>query len=110
MRKHKLAFVGLAAMLSLGVACQSGDSGDNNGGGSDQPAPPTDRILRRLTRFEYDNSIKDLFGVDAQLGQTLPPENVVNAFDNNAGALTVGPLMADKLQLAAESLADLIAK
>lgn len=102
-------FVSALGALAL-LACQSGADGDSPAGGSDAPAPPTDRVLRRLTRFEYDSTIKDLLGFDAQQGQTLPPEDVVSVFDNNAGALRVGPLMADKLQVAAETIADLVVK
>ncbi len=62
------------------------------------------RLLRRLSRFEYDASLHDLFGVAPTWGRTLPPEDVVFGFDNAASALTVGTLFADKARLAAEAL------
>lgn len=63
------------------------------------------RQLRLLTRFEYDNTLKDLLYLESQWGQSFPAEEVVHGFDNNADARAVGPLLADKLLAAAESAA-----
>lgn len=85
--------------------------GCDPGGGADGPRPgdethaPSQRILRRLTRFEYDNTIRDLLGLDGRWGQAFPPEEVVHGFDNNAGALRVGPLLFDKVAQAADEIA-----
>jgi hypothetical protein len=71
-------------------------------------APDTSakRQLRLLTRFEYDNTLRDLLYVDATWGQSFPAEEMVNGFDNNADARAVGPLLADKLLTAAEQAAE----
>lgn len=63
------------------------------------------RRLRLLTRFEYDNTLRDLLYVDAKWGQSFPAEEMVNGFDNNADARAVGPLLSDKLLTASEEAA-----
>jgi hypothetical protein len=73
----------------------------------DPGAPDTSakRQLRLLTRFEYDNTLRDLLYVDAKWGQSFPAEEMVNGFDNNADARAVGPLLSDKLLTASEEAA-----
>jgi hypothetical protein len=63
------------------------------------------RVLRRLARFEYDNSIQDLLGQDANADEGLAADTVVNGFDDNAQALVVTPLLGDQLYTSAERLA-----
>src|SRR5204862_1067986 len=55
------------------------------------------RQLRRLSRFEYDNSISDLLGLDALAEEKLAADTVVNGFDDNVGALVVSPLLEQQL-------------
>jgi hypothetical protein len=64
------------------------------------------RVLRRLTRREYDATIHDLFGVASTWGASLPADGVVNGFENNASALRVSGLFADKARVAAEEIAE----
>ena len=52
--------------------------------------------LRRLTRFEYANSVKSILGVDAAPAAALPVDEVTDGFSNNAEVLTVSPLHAEK--------------
>ena len=61
--------------------------------------------LRRLTRFEYKNTVADLLKVDASPADDLPPDEVSDGFDNNAGVLTVSALHAEKYVLVSEALA-----
>lgn len=61
--------------------------------------------LRRLTRFEYANTVRDLLGVDASAAQELPPDEETGGFDNNAQVLTVSSLHAEKYVLLSEALA-----
>lgn len=65
--------------------------------------PPTP--LRRLTRFEYNNTIRDLFGTTATPANSFPPDEVSDGFNNNALLLTVSALHAEKYTEAAETLA-----
>ena len=46
-------------------------------------------VLRRLNRVEYENTINDLFGIDARLLAILPEDASANGFDNNGDALAV---------------------
>jgi hypothetical protein len=68
------------------------------------------RQLRRLTRVEYDNTVRDLFQIASTWGASFPPDDVVNGFDDNAAALRVGPLLVDKYAGAAEEIAALVIK
>jgi uncharacterized membrane protein YgcG len=68
---------------------------------------PGARMLRRLSRSEYDATIKDLFGFDSKWGASFTADTVVNGFDNNASALKVTPLLADQARRAAEEIAEL---
>lgn len=66
--------------------------------------PPTP--LRRLTRFEYDNSVRDLLGTTQTPSKDFPPDEVdPDGFGNNALILTVSGLHAEKYTYAAEALA-----
>jgi hypothetical protein len=66
---------------------------------------PGPRMLRRLTRAEYDHTIADLFGFASDWGASFTADTVVNGFDNNAAVLTVTPLLADQVRKAAEEIA-----
>lgn len=91
-----------------------GTSGSVGEGGTGAIMPsvdacPTPEIaptpLRRLTRFEYTNSVRDLLNVDAAAAADLPADEVTNGFDNNSAILTVSALHAEKYILVSESLA-----
>jgi hypothetical protein len=64
------------------------------------PAP-----LRRLTRAEFDNTVRDLIGDDKRLGQAFPPEELKAGFDNNAEVRSVSDLLAEGYSAAAEQIA-----
>lgn len=66
--------------------------------------------LRRLTRTEYANTVRDLLDVDASAAADLPADEVTNGFDNNAGVLTVSSLHVEKYVLVSEALAKLAVK
>jgi len=61
--------------------------------------------LRRLTRFEYANTVKHLLNVSTDFTRDIPVDEVTDGFSNNAGVLTVSPLHAEKYVLAAEAAA-----
>ncbi|HYJ08228.1 MAG TPA: DUF1592 domain-containing protein [Polyangiaceae bacterium] len=67
-----------------------------------EEAPPAP--LRRLTQREYENTVFDLLGVVVPIGD-FPADPVGGGFDNNAAALGVSPLHAEKYLEAAEALA-----
>ena len=61
--------------------------------------------LRRLTKFEYANTTKNLLNVTSTAPNDLPADEVTEGFSNNAGVLTVSPLHAEKYVLVSETLA-----
>jgi hypothetical protein len=64
---------------------------------------PVSPIIHRLNRTEYANAIRDLLGVEVDVTRHLPPDNVVEGFDNIAEALTVSPaFLAGYLSASAE--------
>jgi hypothetical protein len=61
--------------------------------------------VRRLTRREYDNTIRDLLGEDLGLARDFPPEERQAGFDNNAELRSVSDLLAERYVSAAEQIA-----
>jgi hypothetical protein len=47
-----------------------------------QPNPGRTATLRRLTRTEYGNAIRDLLGLEVDAGALLPPDESSHGFDN----------------------------
>ncbi len=65
------------------------------------PPDPGPLAIRRLARVEYDNTIRDLFGVDLKAGTDLPADAPGEGFGN-----TVSPLLMEKYLLAADDILD----
>jgi mono/diheme cytochrome c family protein len=63
---------------------------------------PGRAVLRRLNRAEYDNTIRDLFGLDCRPASRFPQDDSAHGFDNVGSALTVSPLLLEKYLQAAE--------
>src|SRR5207302_6398353 len=64
-------------------------------------AGPT--ISRRLSRIEYNNTLRDLFGVDLHAGDLLPSEGGGGeGFDNTGATLFTTPVLMEKYLEAAE--------
>ncbi len=61
--------------------------------------------LRRLTRFEYNNTVRDVLDDGSRPAEDFPSEEKRDGFENNAEALTVSPLLGEQYLLAAERLA-----
>ena len=59
------------------------------------PNPGTS-ALRRLTRTEYRNALRDLLAVEIDAGSLLPADDSRFGFDNIASALTLSPLLAER--------------
>ncbi len=68
---------------------------------------PGPNRLRRLNRLEYRNTIQDLMGIDFDTSVEFPPDDSGDGFDNNADALSVSPLLAEKYIEAARQIVDL---
>lgn len=121
MRRSIATGIGIIALgLPLLVGCgdRHGDAGGTEGGSSssdggsesgedpDACAPVPARVgLQRLTRAEYDRTVRDLFGVTSSPANAFPPDSSTAGFDNNAASLTIGPQLASLLLDAAEAVA-----
>jgi mono/diheme cytochrome c family protein len=57
------------------------------------PGRPT---LRRLNRVEYRNAIRDLFALEIDPASLLPADSAAFGFDNNADALSLSPVLAER--------------
>lgn len=64
-------------------------------------------LARRLSNAEYDNTIRDLIGVDIRPTREFPVDPANEAgFDNSGESLTMSPALAKKYLAAARSVAD----
>ncbi len=66
---------------------------------------PGSRVAQRLNRLEYDNTVRDLLGIDDQPASAFPKDDFGDSFDNNARALTISPVLTESYAAAAESIA-----
>lgn len=85
------------------------DPTDGGGGGEEascEALRPGPSPIRRMTRFEYDNTVRDLLGDDSRPAQAFPAEEEAHGFNNNADALVVTGLLAEHYLNAAETLAE----
>ncbi len=62
--------------------------------------------VRRLNRTEYDNTVRDLLGLDLTLSDDFPADDVGNGFDNQGDVLSLPPLLLEKYLAAAERIAE----
>jgi mono/diheme cytochrome c family protein len=61
--------------------------------------------VRRLNRYEYQNAVLDLFGVDFDTSHVLPADSVGHGFDVLGDVLSMPPLLFEKSFEAAERIA-----
>jgi hypothetical protein len=91
----------------------AGGSGPAPGGPGSQlpaacqnrPIKPGPSPLRRLTRFEYNNTVRDLLGDTTSPASALPAEESGNGFGNDAAAQAVSSLLAEQYASVAEGIA-----
>ncbi|MFA6545711.1 MAG: DUF1587 domain-containing protein, partial [Limisphaerales bacterium] len=62
--------------------------------------------LRRLNRFEYQNTIHDLLGIEANVMELLPEDGSAHGFDKVSTALTLSPVQVEKYLEAADLALD----
>jgi hypothetical protein len=70
-----------------------------------RPIKPGPAPLRRLTRFEYNNTVRDLLGDNTSPASGLPAEESGNGFGNDASAQAVSSLLAEQYASVAEAIA-----
>ncbi len=114
-------YSGLSGADSAGDGADDDDAGSaddddagsaDDDGGSDDDGTPTEcdgvvdvgaTPLRRLTRREYANAVRDLLGIDANVS-TLDPDEKLAAFDSNIAA-PVSPSIVTQYRALAEDVA-----
>ncbi len=62
--------------------------------------------IRRLNRTEYNNTVRDLVGVEFRPADDFPADDVGNGFDNIAQVLSLSPLLMEKYLDAAEQIVE----
>lgn len=61
-------------------------------------------VLRRLTRYEYNNTMRDLLGISIDFARDLPPDpSSPDGFKNNGATLSISPLQIEYYLKAARS-------
>lgn len=61
---------------------------------------------RRLSRVEYENTVRDLLGIDTELSDLLPEDPIVNGFDNGDASVGLSPVLMERYLEAAEIALD----
>lgn len=61
--------------------------------------------VQRLNKAEYNNTIRDLFGINITPADNFPADDVGEGFDNIGDVLSLPPLLMEKYLTAAEQVA-----
>ncbi|WP_309711102.1 DUF1592 domain-containing protein [Armatimonas sp.] len=68
-------------------------------------AVPGHTVLRRLSRLEYNNTVRDLFGVTIKPADSFPADGGGGGgFDNNADTLFLPPVLLERYLIAAQEV------
>ena len=62
--------------------------------------------VRRLNRQEYNNTVRDLLGIDFRPADDFPADDSGYGFDNIGDVLSISPVLMEKYMAAAEVIAD----
>ncbi|HUG19637.1 MAG TPA: DUF1587 domain-containing protein, partial [Planctomycetaceae bacterium] len=65
---------------------------------------PGRETIQRLNIVEYNNTIRDLLGIEFEAGREFPADDVGQGFDNIGDVLTLPPLLMEKYLSAAEEI------
>lgn len=89
-----------------------GQGGSGGSGGSmsqpmscDEGPVPGPAPLHPLTRFQYDNIVRDLLGDTSHPASAFPPENEVDGYRTNYNANQANPSLVESYLTAAEAVA-----
>ena len=72
----------------------------------DEIRRPGRTTLRRLNRVEYANTVRDLMGVEVEVADDFPLDEVGYGFDNIGDVLSLSPILMEKYLAAAEQIVD----
>jgi len=70
------------------------------------PPDPGRVTARRLNRSDYNNTIRDLLGVDLRPADDFPQDDSGYGFDNIGDVLSLSPVLMEKYMTAAELVVD----
>jgi hypothetical protein len=60
--------------------------------------------IRRLNRTDYNNTIRDLVGIDFNPAEDFPSDDIGHGFDNIGDVLTLSPVLMERYLAAAENI------
>lgn len=108
--KKQTTAAAISAAAALTLAGCVGNIGEVEDGPSSQVAcgdgaAPGRAPLRRLTRFEYNHTLRDLLDDTTSPGDAFPSEEIGNGFGNDADAQSVSSLLAEQYGVVGESVA-----
>jgi hypothetical protein len=95
--------------VALLAGCTGSIGGDGERAINDTVAKSlcvVDTPIRRLTRFEYNRTVRDLLGDTSNPADVLPPEEEVAGFNNQAAALTSSDLLIEQYMKVAEDVSE----
>ena len=70
----------------------------------DGPRDPGRVTIRRLNRTEYNNTVRELTGIEFKPADDFPADDVGYGFDNIGDVLTLPPLLLEKYLAAADKI------
>lgn len=73
---------------------------------SQAPPSPGRVTLRRLNRAEYNNTVRDLVGIDFQPADDFPADDVGYGFDNIGDVLSMSPVLMERYMAAAQQIVE----
>ena len=91
---HPSSAESAAALQALRLAFHEQATADRNEGGRVR--------TRRLNRLEYENTVRDLLGVQTPLQSLLPEDDLADGFSNGAEALSISPVHIQQYMAAAD--------
>ena len=103
------AIAALAALLGAAGAGCTGTIGDGANGGDDEVGCTQAKVetspVRRLTRWEYDNSVFDLLADDTHPASNFLPESLQLGFTNGAASTPMSATVVEDYENAARAIA-----
>src|SRR5712691_3167937 len=92
----------LILLLCVGFQTLVAVADDAPGDQAAQRAAQDRVVLRRLNRTEYENTVRDLLGIEVDLKELLPLDSSAGGFDNVGEALHVSSFLMEKYLEAAD--------
>lgn len=113
----RLFFASVALGVLVATSACIGDIGDPAPPDETTPDPQPEAVcgeavepgpspIRRMTRFEYNNTVRDLVGDTTRPADTFGAEEEALGFNNNAANLVVSEQLANKYMLTAEAISE----